>query len=207
MNSSVQVPYGKGTMKIRGNDRFIFMLGVLTVVDHPPKVQFYDAHSGFLQWEQPFNNGNVFATTISTDSLNVIVAADSQVITKISARTGQSDWTVQRPENTLGDEIVSLHYRKQQLYIIERLRAKSSIQVTAVDMETGDIGKTNEFSTAAAIHNLVVAGDYVVWTEKDTIKWAELDAKRVQSANIAVSGLEKNMFNLAKEAERIDKKI
>lgn len=156
----------------------------------------WDAHSGFLQWEHPFNYRNVSATALIDSSSSalldaIIIAANSQVVSKISAADGQSVWTTQRHEKTaVGDEIVSLHIRKQQLYVVERLQVESVIQVTVVDVETGDIVKTNKISTAPAIHNLVVTGDYIVWTEKDTVNWAEVGAKKAQSTTITV-----NLYN------------
>ena len=83
--------------------------------------------------------------------------------------------------------VIAVQKRDQIIYVVEQTETKTSFIVTSFNYDTGAQVNTFKHSAAATSDNILVVGSYLVWTEKDTVKWNELGSKKVQKAVVSVS--------------------
>lgn len=78
-----------------------------------------------------------------------------------------------------------MQVRDQIVYLVQRL--ETSFIVSTFNIDDGQLLNSVKLSTVPMADNVHLLGRFLVWTEKDTIKWNELGTKKVQKSSVLVS--------------------
>ncbi|KAI9314818.1 hypothetical protein BX666DRAFT_1861888 [Dichotomocladium elegans] len=149
--------------------------GILVLA--PGNARFFDSINGRMLWEYAVGEE---PRGIALSNGKVIIADSQQVI---QLQDGKIQWT-RKLENT---SLERLHENGGAVFLISRPATQDGLLVTALDLEDGELipESNHKLPTKAMIDNLSTVGKYLIWTEKDQLKWNLLGSKKVNKNSVA----------------------
>ncbi|KAI8064566.1 hypothetical protein BC940DRAFT_305397 [Gongronella butleri] len=156
--------------------------GALTVANTGDAVvQHWDVRSGALLWQHTFDSsessGNV--VRVLNDGKHAVVAFGLGMA-QIELATGQITWT------TLvdgGHACHALHQADNVIYAAcSSIADKPILHLTGFDIASGKIVAKQSTLASSGHNNVLLQGEWLVWTEGATIKWKQMGSGRSYSA-------------------------
>ncbi|KAI9472951.1 hypothetical protein BDB00DRAFT_860797 [Zychaea mexicana] len=162
--------------------------GILTVSQAPPSVaQLWDVTTGRLVWERALGKSAATAMIAAEQESgddSVIIASSNGKLVRLSSASGRPLWNMDLPNSDVN--VIAVQKRDQTVYVVEQTEGRTSLTVSTFRYDTGERLNTIKHSVSATTtDNVLVLGPYLVWTEKDTVKWNELGSKKVQKATVS----------------------
>ncbi|KAG2223376.1 hypothetical protein INT45_002871 [Circinella minor] len=158
--------------------------GILTLSQQEQEssiAQFWDSMTGQLVWELSLDGKGVASISTENDDDDLIII-DNGKLMRVNGIRGQSVWNVDSSNSGI---VIAVQKRDQIIYVVEQVEAPTSFIVTSFNYDNGAQVNTVKHSVAITSDNILVVGNYLVWTEKDTVKWNELGSKKVQKATVS----------------------
>ncbi|KAI8141918.1 hypothetical protein BJV82DRAFT_670011 [Fennellomyces sp. T-0311] len=144
--------------------------GVLTLSE-ASVAQFWNSMTGQLVWERALDGPGKAAVALLDDA---VIADKSKLV-----RTSQNHLVWEAPLNSA---VVAVQVQDQVVYLVQR--SDTSFIISTFNYEDGQLQSTVKLSTVPMADNVHLLGRFLVWTEKDTVKWNELGSKKVHKTSV-----------------------
>ncbi|KAI8987892.1 hypothetical protein BDF20DRAFT_904770 [Mycotypha africana] len=162
--------------------------GILTVSSNPERAQFWNKTNGQLLWDRPLVS-EVYGNTkpITWDNGEVALFIERTKLVKLS-NDGEElwTWTRQTNENHIFERMKTIK-RDGLIYVIVEPDDEASspyFVVNKINSDTGATVETFQIPCKSTYDDISYVGDYILWTEEDTINWNPIFKKEIRKTPI-----------------------
>ncbi|GAA5817056.1 hypothetical protein MFLAVUS_010593 [Mucor flavus] len=163
--------------------------GILTLSSLPERAQFWNNTNGQLIWEYTLpeteNFGN--AKPVAWNNGETAVFVGNTKLVKLS-KEGKELWSWTRESKEVqGFESIKTLQRGSAIYVIvepsEEVKSPF-FDVSIIDGTTGETTQSLQIPCRNTASDITYVGNYIIWTEDDSIKWSPIDKKDIKSSSL-----------------------
>ncbi|ORX56173.1 DUF1620-domain-containing protein [Hesseltinella vesiculosa] len=149
-------------------------------------IRFWDFHSGRLLWQRTFEGNSLGVKNgihVLDDGQRAIVIFESGAAL-LHLTVGEVEWISNEGLPSDGSSHLEFYQLDGYIYAVCTNKKTSSLSITSWNLSTGQLQQKLTSLSSNPVENARIQGQWLVWTETDSLKWKRLDKSKVYSTSI-----------------------